>query len=200
MKKDDIAFLKELQGRIKNEHEYLTGPVFWSIGESVRKKEPRLFRPEGTIVFETEEGQEFKDIKEFYESIKEWIEYYPEVKVYLEDDEIKFEIKETYGINKFSINFDDWIENIQYALDEINKFMGSCNYDCCEYENVEKYRGNLFFFTKEEAERCLEANKKYLQEPFIYQTATPNPEMKKLWRIIKETDWSKLEVAEDRDR
>ena len=191
MKREDIEFLKELQGRIKNEHEYLTAPAFWSIGERVRKAEPRLFDPEGSIIYGRDE--EFEDVQEFYESLKEWIEDYPEVKVYLENDEIKFEVKEKYGINKFSIRFDDWIENIQYAVDEINKLIGSCDYDCYEYEYVNKYRGNLLFFTKEEAERCLEANKKYLQAPFIYQTATPNPEMKKLWRIIKETDWSKLE-------
>ena len=196
MKREDIEFLKELQGRIKNEHEYLTGPAFWSIGERVRKKEPRLFDAEGILIYGTEEECEFNNVKEFYESVKEWFEEYPEVKIYLENDEIKFEVEEKYGINKFSISFDDWTENVQYAVDELNKLIGDYVYDCYEYESVNKYRGNLLFFTKEEAERCLEANKKYLQEPFIYQTATPNPEMKKLWRIIKETDWSKLE-AED---
>lgn len=197
MKREDIEFLKELQGRIKNEHEYLTGPVFWSIGERVRKIAPRLFDAEGSIIYGRNEECEFEDVQELYESLKELFEDYPRVKISLEEDEIKFAVEEKYGTDEFSICFDDWIEDIEYGVEEINKLIGSSDYDCYEYEYVNEYRGNLLFFTKEEAERCLEANKKYLQEPFIYQTATPNPEMKKLWRIIKETDWSKLEGKDE---
>ena len=88
MKKDDIAFLKELQGRIKNEHEYLTGPVFWSIGERVREIAPRLFDPEGSIIYGRNEECEFEDVQELYESLKELFEDYPRVKISLEEDVI----------------------------------------------------------------------------------------------------------------
>ena len=202
MKREDIEFLKELQGRLINADAKVVdgiederNAVFYVVGEKIKNREPRLFEPDGFIIFDSEMGYEYEDIHEFYEEIKEYLEQdrFNKAEIEMNDNTILFKLEMKYGILEFSLSADDDIEDVQYAIDCINEFTGLRTYDCYHYQELLRPLPRLFFFTKEEAERCLEANKRYLTEPFIGVITSLNPELKKLHRIIKETDWSKLE-------
>lgn len=202
MKREDIEFLKELQGRLINADAKVVdgiederNAVFYVVGEKIKNIEPRLFEPDGFIIFDSEMGYEYEDMHEFYEEIKEYLEQdrFNKAEIEMNDNTILFKLEMKYGILGFSLSADDDIEDVQYAIDCINEFTGLSTYDCYQYQELFRPLPRLLFFTKEEAERCLEANKRYLTDPFIGVTTSLNPELKKLHRIIKETDWSKLE-------
>lgn len=195
MKREDIEFLKELQGRIKKDKEshIFNIDTLWTIVERVKLKEKDISNPDGVLIVGYFEEEEYYDIEDFYKNVKEALEDYP-VKIELDDEDLKFKVSDgDEVVDEFIISLNDWRDEIQYGLDKINVLMSEFNYECFDYRIVNQYLPGALYFTEKAAQEFIDRNKKYLEDPVVVPVRGLCSDLRRIYEILVYTDLSKLE-------
>lgn len=177
---EDIQFLtelqKELQYQSEHDNDIQAAPRFWTVGDYQWQ-----VAAEGC-------GEEVRfrlpnrdDYEATYDSLIE------EIKELLEEEDNEFEPDAIEAFNDV-YDVDSLLDWIKEHYDE----------DADMYEVTKEHiiRENTMFLTKAEAKRHIETNHyHYTSEAHTYaMTAWRSPQVGRLWKILENFDWSKIEV------
>lgn len=185
MNKESKQFLQDLQ------HEMLTqdtvgqaDPRFWVVTQIEKVYGVENDADGYEIMYNGEETPE--DLEGLYELLLEIIENKGlEFNTQLTEDCIKFE-----GYRKMT-NIIEVYEFIKYDLHEY------CNVELIPYINERKIVPNTMFLTLRECEEHIKKNYYHYNQPKSYaMTAWRSPQVEKLYKILKETDWENYCVKE----
>ncbi|MFJ5622002.1 hypothetical protein ACIQD3_04540 [Peribacillus loiseleuriae] len=183
--KDDIQFLKDLQGELKTqENDGQASPRFWVIRDYRVVPTHEEYGMQRTMYWHNDgDHTEFETL----ENLKEFLTDY-----YLEDDE-QGELKEI--LEDESTTFDDlWNFAETYLNDD-----GYFNEVPVKEESF--IVPDTMFLTKKEAKRHLETNHyHYTSKAHTYaMTAWRAPKVERLLKILGTFDWNKIEeIAEEK--
>lgn len=199
-KKEDIKFLKELQNDIK-QNAYST---IWVVEKENIIYGKELASPDGIEFFISgcESMGTDEDAADTLENLKEYIEEFEDVEsVDISDYILSIKFKKPIGIwrqNQIDINLEaDWYFEIESDIETINEGIGS-DLEVIQYEKVDKISDDTFFLRKEDCEEFIKNNRYHYRNPRPCDiNRWRSPEVERLFRIIKETDWSKLEEEEN---
>lgn len=190
MKKEDIEFLNELKNEmLSQDKNYGVNTCFWAVMQEVKDYSysiPHKGEEDGVEIIK--DGEKVCDGN--LKSISEWL------KKFLEDNDIEINnyIYDEYG-NFIDITFLEGnsyiIENAEDLISVLND-MSYDDYSFVTYKIREEIVPNTLFLTKKECENHIKANG--------YHYTNPNPcairwgenaQIKKLFNILKNTDWDK---------
>lgn len=172
----DIEFLAELKEKLNTqETDCQADPRFWVVAERKR-------------IWGIEDG---------YEDGVGLIDIEGDVIVAGGLREAKDYVQETYGEDLA----DDQLECLNDecgSLDDVAQFLedrGYLGYTVGRYKDHHTIAENTFFLTKDACKKHIESNGYHYTKPHTYaMTAWRSPEVERLFKIIKETDWSKYAV------
>jgi transcriptional regulator with XRE-family HTH domain len=187
--KDDIEFLKKLQEEIVNQsHDGQAAPRFWAIGDYEDRVTDSGYEDDVCIYdpHETESYSE-KEVLSMLRDIRDGKEEAPNADnpgiEYLEE-----KLEEIEGFKCFGIDIDDLADLYREFIGQDPQIVYTVN------EHIVK--PNTMFITKQEAKDHLEANHyHYTEEAHTYaMTAWRAPKVERLWNILENFDWDKVEV------
>lgn len=185
MQKEDIEFLNELKNEMLSQGEtWQPDPHFWTVMQEVRDYNVPNGEEDGIEIIKDGEEVCEGDLK----SISEWL------KEFLEENGIEIN---NYIYNEYR-NFIDitFIEGNSYIIKNAEDLisvlndMGYDDYSFVTYKIREEIVTNTLFFTKKECENHIKANGYHYTNPKpCAMTAWRSPQVKKLFDILKNTDW-----------
>lgn len=200
MKREDIEFLKELQNDIK-QNAYST---IWVVEKENIIYGEELINPDGIEFFisSCESIGTDENAADTLENLKEYIEEFEDVEsVDISDYTLSIQFKNPMGIwgqNHIEINLEaDWYCEIKFDIETINEWIGS-DIEVSQYEKWDKISDDTFFLRKKDCEEFIKNNRYHYKNPRPCDiNRWRSPDVERLFRIIKETDWSKLEEEEN---
>lgn len=193
MKKEDIEFLNELKNEmLSQDKNYGVNTCFWAVMQEVKDYSysiPHKGEEDGVEIIK--DGEKVCDGN--LKSISEWL------KKFLEDNDIEINnyIYDEYNnvIKIDRIKFDGYcniIEDAEDLLHYLEEEFGYEDYEIATYKIRKEIVPDILFLTKNSCEKFLQA--------YGYRYNNPNPcairwgenaQIKKLFNIIKNTDWDK---------
>lgn len=196
MKREDIEFLKELQNDIKQN----TYSTIWVVEKEDIIYGEELINPEGIEFFMCgcESMGTDEDATNTLEYLQEYIEEFDEIEsVVINDFTLSIQFKKPIGIfgrNYIDINLEsDSYSSIEFDIEEINKRIDS-DIEVIQYKKINKISEDTFFLRKKDCEEFIKNNRYHYKKPRPCDiNRWRSPDVERLFRIIKETDWSKLE-------
>ncbi|MVX62256.1 hypothetical protein GKZ28_00890 [Clostridium chromiireducens] len=179
----DIEFLKELKNEMLTQDKVCQAdPRFWVVMQTVRDYwvEDDI---EGIYIYDTEASESAFEGE--LENLAEWIKNEFDVVEKCEYDngflEIVCEDENEYFI--------DDVTEIRDFLEEYD----SGRYSICNYRDREEIVKNTMFLTIRECKEHIEANSYHYNKPHTYaMTAWRSPQVEKLYKILKNTNWDEL--------
>jgi len=181
---EDIQFLIELQKELKyqseHDNDYQAAPRFWTIGDF--KMFPVPFGFEDDITFNLPRRDIYGwAMSDFLSEMKEEIEF---------DDEFSKE-----AVAEFVNIYEDSNNDPEAILSWIHSHYDSEAY-IVPIRKEHIIKEDTMFLTKAEAKRHIELNHyHYTPEAHTYaMTAWRAPQVERLWKILENFDWSKIEV------
>lgn len=161
-----IEFLKNLGKELQiHEHNSKTKPKFWVVAENKREYGFGGDYVDGEVICSID--------GEIYESAKEFLEM---------------------AIKCGHIDSSDVAEDYDYDMYEaVNLFYWKGFY-VCNYKNSKSVICSpTLFLTKKECETHIKTNKHQYTNPHSYaMTASLRPEVARLFKVLKETDWNSI--------
>lgn len=203
--KEDIRFLKDLQHEMNTQdHVCQADPRFWVIAGSKKVYGVEDGFEDGFELYDQQEGDAISDgFEESIDYIKKEIlpeinkeqqsEYDSYYKLEINDDtaEICCKLFENDSIEPFETECYNFSEFVEWINEQTNREFALANY---RYERDSVYP-NTFFISHREAKWHLERQKhNYCSDAHTYaMTALLSPEVERLWNLLQETDFEKLE-------
>lgn len=190
MKKEDIDFLKKLQDKLLTQDTMgQANPRFWTI------KQP--LRVYGINNRDECDGTEVVNNCELIaNNLEELVEYLNE---HEEDLNIKYE---DTGIAEQAVILDDKNEEIlkeffavYQLVDYMHEELGYSNHElyAVNYKEIDVIVENTMFLTLEECEKHLKNNAHHYKNAYPYaMTAWRSPQVEKLYEILENTTWDKI--------
>ncbi|HCL03099.1 MAG TPA: hypothetical protein DHW61_11950 [Lachnoclostridium phytofermentans] len=194
---EEIQFLLNLQAEMNTQdHVGQADPRYWVI-----KGTERMYNVEDADGYELYNKDSCDTVSEDMEEIVEYI-----------NENFTDEINESYGI-KYELSVDEgifsetiivkWNEDDEEETEELEDLQdikewlerfGYDEYSVISYAIIPKIYENTMFLTQREAEEHLKANHyHYSDDAHTYaMTAWRSPEVEKLYRILQQVSWKKL--------
>lgn len=162
---EDIEFLKNLQHELlTQENDCQADPRFWVVAENKREYGYEQGYEDGEIICDSD-GDTWDSI----------------------DDLIGYLIESNYIQEK------DIDKEHVYCFDEIIELLPEemqSNYYTCGYKDIDVIAPDTLFITKSTCQNHIVNNKYNYNNPHTYaMTAWRNPEIERLYKILKETNW-----------
>jgi len=194
---DDLKFLKKLQKEIKDQpHDGQAAPRFWAIGDIEERVTAEGYEDK-VVIYDPFDAEDYtldevvsrlKDIKDGKEDM---LTDTPELRESLDEDleEIELDIQ-AYG----EPDLDDIIRMYQEYIG------GDPRVIYASRDHVVKT--NTMFITKQGAKDHLKLNDyHYTKEAHTYaMTAWRAPKVERLWKILENFDWSKVNLQNDKEK
>lgn len=186
MNKEDIKFLKDLQHEMLTQHTIgQADPRFWVVMQTIRQYGVDSdYGIDGTIITSCDDGVLVRDADNMQE-VFDWL-------------------VEGFGVDcKFDdgfiyINHEDENEDILSDADDVIDYLKGIGYDrysIVNYRDNEEIVQDTMFLTYRECKEHIERNSYHYNEPHPYaMTAYRSPQVERLYKILKQTNWSELEV------
>lgn len=194
MKKEDIEFLNELKNEMLSQGEtWQPDPHFWTVMQEV--KNYNIQNGDEDDIEIIKDGE--KVCEGNLENINEWL------KEFIKDNDIETKeyiyYKNGHFINITFLEGNSYIiENAEDLISVLND-IGYDDYSFVTYKIREEIVPNTLFLTKKECENHIKANGYHYTNPKpCAMTAWRSPQVKKLFDIIKNTDWNeKVDMGEE---
>ena len=190
MKKEDIEFLNDLKNEmLSQEDNWQVNPIFWTVIQEIKDYSYNIPNGEEDGIEIIKDGEEVceGDLK----SISEWL------KEFLEDNDIEInnyiydEYNNVIKIDRIKLDgYCNIIEDAEDLLHYLEEEFGCEDYEIATYKIREEIVPNTLFLTKKECENHIKANGYHYTNPKpCAMTAWRSPQVKKLFDILKNTDW-----------
>lgn len=185
---EDIQFLINLQKELKHQSEYdndcQAAPRFWTVGDFKMSPANEDYDTIDHVSHFHNDGDyvEFNTVEE----LKEFLEDY----IYSEDDDSEEMIELREALDDEHTEFDSlW----DFVIDSHNS---DGYFDSVPVKKEHIIKQNTMFLTKAEAKLHIELNHyHYTSEAHTYaMTAWRAPQVERLWNILENFDWSKIET------
>lgn len=163
-----IEFLQSLKiEMLTQDNDCQADPRFWVVAQNKKEYGVDSGYSDGEVVC-SDDGAEWEDTQEF-------IEYLLENEYLTEKD----------------INPD-----YNYDLQEVLDILGNNDFSLIGYRNnFDSICENTMFLTKSDCKKHIELNHYHYKNPHTYaMTAWRSPQVEKLYDVIKNTDWEKLNI------
>jgi len=163
---EDIEFLKDLQHELlTQENDCQADPRFWAVAENKRDFGYDPDYADGEVMCGCD-GETWDTPEEFLEFL-------------IENEYIKRgDIKEDYD----------------YDFSELLELVDDCDFYTCGYrDNFDVITPDTMFITKKSCQEHIAKNGYHYKQPHTYaMTAWRNPEIERLYKILKEIDWDSI--------
>lgn len=178
---EDIEFLRNLQHEMNTQDTVgQADPRFWVVMETVRQWGYDSDYADDCCICDSE-GNEYRG-----ETLEEML------KQFIENDD--YDISYTVGDFWVEIDgYDSEIMTFEDICEYMNATFGKDNLSVCYYKDVERIVPNTMFLTKRECEEHIKRNHYHYNKPHSYaMTAWRSPQVKKLYEILQNVDWTIL--------